>query len=144
VLIVRLAEVSDAEELALMNSEFNDVKALPQLFRAVLSTPDATETIFVALSDQVLVGFLCLQVLRSACYEKPTVEVTELYVRPSARRNGVAGAMLQHALQWSSSCGASEAIVRTNVGNTAARNAFTRWGFAETGHVVYRLGQHAV
>jgi GNAT superfamily N-acetyltransferase len=144
VLIVRRAEVGDAEELALMNAEFNGVKSLPERFRAMLSTSGATEAIFVALTEQVLVGFVCLQVLRSACYEKPAVEVTELYVRPRARRNGVAGALLQHALQWSSSCGASEAIVRTSAGNATARQAFARSGFAEADHVVYRLRQHAV
>src|SRR5262249_32044980 len=89
-----------------------------------------TETVLVAEESVSIVGFLCFQVLRSICYDQPWVEITELYVRPSHRRNGTGLALVSAAIESAKTAGASELVLRVNVENDAARNLYAKAGLS--------------
>lgn len=134
---VRSARPDDAGELWRLNEAFNGSgeKTAAQMERD-LSTR-INERVFVAQCGERLIGFCCCQVKRSFCYETLTVELTELYVEPYARRQGVAGALL--AAMQDSFLG--EPVERfellTGDDNAAARAFYESCGFSLSGEVHY-------
>lgn len=134
---VRPARPSDAAELWRLNEAFNGAgeKTAAQMERDLSILEN--ERAFVAQCGEQLLGFCCCQVKRSFCYETLTVELTELYVEPSARRQGVARALLT-AMQGSFS---GEPVERfellTGEDNAAARAFYERCGFSLSGEVHY-------
>ncbi|WP_152401039.1 GNAT family N-acetyltransferase [Paenibacillus cellulositrophicus] len=90
---VRLASVTDAEELSRLNQAFNGGdKRPPQQIMESLKINN--ELIAVAEIRGKLVGFGCAQSFHSFCYEEPQGEITELYVEKAVRRRGIAGAII--------------------------------------------------
>ena len=95
--MIRLATERDAESLHQLNEAFNGTG---------LTTPDhirdslvhnQQEVVAVAQDGDRLVGFVCVQLKRSFCYEAAMPEVTEVYVDPAWRRNGLATRMIAFA-----------------------------------------------
>lgn len=124
----RLARPADADPLVQLNASFNGVERAPDVVAASLLEARATETVLVAEEAGALVGFLCLQTLRSICYEAPWAEITELYVAPTHRGQGVGEALLREALSRAAASGAAEVLVRTNEANGPAQRLFERAG----------------
>ncbi|OZB96581.1 GNAT family N-acetyltransferase [Paenibacillus sp. XY044] len=90
---VRLASVTDAEELSRLNQAFNGGDKQPP--RQIMeSLRINNELIAVAEMMGKVVGFGCAQSFYSFCYEEPQGEITELYVEEAARRRGIAGALI--------------------------------------------------
>ncbi|MET3847023.1 GNAT family N-acetyltransferase [Paenibacillus sp. OAE614] len=90
---VRLASVSDAEELSRLNQAFNGGDKRPP-HQIMESLKINNELIAVAEMWSRVVGFGCAQSFHSFCYEEPQGEITELYVEEAARRRGIAGAII--------------------------------------------------
>lgn len=90
---VRLASVTDAEELSRLNQVFNGGDKRPPN-RIMESLKVNNELIAVAEIMGKVVGFGCAQSFYSFCYEEPQGEITELYVEEAARRRGIAGAII--------------------------------------------------
>ncbi|AIQ58544.1 GNAT family N-acetyltransferase [Paenibacillus borealis] len=91
---VRLASLTDAEELSRLNQEFNGgVKRSPAKIIEHLNI-NRNEWIAVAEISGRIVGFGCAQSLYSFCYDEPYGEITELYVEEAARRQGIAIALI--------------------------------------------------
>lgn len=135
---IRESRPSDAEDLAALNRAFNGVGRDAAGIRELLAAPSTSETVLVAEAEGGLVGFLCLQTLHSICYDHPWVEVTELYVLPDHRGQGVGRALIDGAETRAASSGASELVLRTNSENARARSLCRRVGFDAADHVVYR------
>ena len=58
--------------------------------------------------------------------------IHDIAVDPSARRHGVASALLTAALEWFRERGLPRVLLGTSPSNTAARATFSRFGFRET------------
>lgn len=86
---VRMAITSDAEQLSILNQEFNGGSSRP-VSNIVESLNKRTELVAVAINHDKIVGFACAQSFDSFCYEEPHGEITELYVGEAARKKGVA------------------------------------------------------
>ena len=87
---IRGATAQDAQAFFALNLAFNgEGVASPQEAALVLAHP-GSERVLLAFVDGEPAGFLCGLLKRSACYSRPSAEVTELYVCPAYRRQGVA------------------------------------------------------
>ena len=54
------------------------------------------EVVIVADEDDVLVGFVCVQLKKSFCYDEYMPEITEVYVKPTYRKRGIASEMIAY------------------------------------------------
>lgn len=135
---VRQASPADAEVLAELNRAFNGVERGRDCIRESLVAGSSPETVFVAEDGPDVVGFMCLQTLRSVCYDAPWVEITELYVASTHRGRGAGRALLRAAEGRAEGVGASELLLRTNVKNRPAQNLCSQSGLGAAQQVVFR------
>jgi GNAT superfamily N-acetyltransferase len=135
---IREAVDGDCEVLAGLNEAFNGVTRSSRQIEGFMRADGSAETVLVAEDSGVVVGFACLQTLRSFCYDSPWVEITELYVAPSHRRSGAGTGLIDDAIRRAALVGATEILVRTNAKNEAAKGLFTQHGLRPASHVVFR------
>jgi len=90
---IRLATKADAEDLSRLNHEFNggDRRAVSEILH---SLNHSNELVAIAVLNGETMGFACAQSFSSFCYDELQGEITEVYVRASARRQGLATAMI--------------------------------------------------
>ena len=55
------------------------------------------EVVIVADEEDVLVGFVCVQLKKSFCYDEYMPEITEVYVSPTYRKKVIASEMITFA-----------------------------------------------
>lgn len=95
--MIRRAMASDAEQLGILNMEFNGVTdRTTESIRESLEN-NRQEMVIVHEENGQLTGFVCVQIKKSFCYNEWTAEVTEVYVRPEHRRQGIASRMIAFA-----------------------------------------------
>lgn len=97
--MVRLADAKDAEQLKILNDEFNGISdTTPEQVKASL-TNNAQEIVVVDEDEEsgLLTGFVCIQLKKSFCYHEYIPEITEVYVRQAYRNRGIAGTMITFA-----------------------------------------------
>lgn len=127
----------DAGELWRLNLAFNGAAdRSPGEVAENLAAP-GEELTFVAQGDRGLVGFCCCQVKRSWCYAQPLAELTELYVEPAARRQGVAAGLLALAREACARLGAESLTLLTGEDNKAARAFYESQGYSLSGEAHY-------
>ena len=80
----------------------------------------------VAEEDGTAVGFVLARRKRGA-----VGDVTDLYVRPGARRKGVASALMRFAVDALRELGATHVTLFVETDNEDARAVYRRWGFRE-------------
>lgn len=61
------------------------------------------------------------------------LEILDVFVLPTARRQGLAAALLEHALAHARDGGRRAALLEVRTGNLAARRLYQRHGFVEVG-----------
>lgn len=134
--MVRLATETDAEMLAQLNIAFNGPgDASLEHIRASLRE-NQQEVVIVDEANGILTGFLCLQIKRSFCYDTCAPEITELYVQPEYRRQGIASRMLLFAeehCQKEYSCHGLELL--TGDDNWIAQAVYRAAGYAPDGEL---------
>ena len=92
---VRPALPEDGQVLFAMNRAFNgEGVASPQEAALALAHPGPEQVLLAFVAGEPA-GFLCGLLKGSACYSRPSAEVTELYVCPGCRRQGVARQLLE-------------------------------------------------
>lgn len=129
---VRLASVTDAEELSRLNQAFNGGdKRPPHQIRESLKINN--ELIAVAEIKGKAVGFGCAQSFYSFCYEEPQGEITELYVEEAARRRGIAGAIISCLEENLRKRGVKDVRVLTGKRNDAAIKTYEHCNYVK-GH----------
>ncbi len=95
--MVRKATVNDAEQLSALNDEFNgEGETTIENIRNSL-TRNHQEVVIVDDDNGVLTGFVCVQLKKSFCYDEYMPEITEVYVRPAYRKQGIASKMIAFA-----------------------------------------------
>jgi ribosomal protein S18 acetylase RimI-like enzyme len=125
---VRRAKPEDADFLALMNDEFNEVRISPEQIAASLRS--SNELVAIGLIDSQPAGFACAQYYKSFCYTELCGEITEVYVREHARRNGLATGMISFLEAELNAIGVGDLKILANVNNAAAVSAYEKCGYA--------------
>ena len=98
--MVRIATVQDAAQLEILNNEFNgEGETTLENIRASLAD-NKQEIVVVDETNGELTGFVCVQLKKSFCYDDYMPEITEVYVKPHYRRNGIARAMITYAEEY--------------------------------------------
>jgi ribosomal protein S18 acetylase RimI-like enzyme len=85
--------------------------------------------VFVARSDGRPVGFTQLYDSWCSVALLPIVYLYDLYVLPDARRQGVAGALMEQARRYAESKGADRLTLETAVDNEAAQSLYRSLGW---------------
>ena len=89
-MMVRLAGSADAEQLFVLNEQFNGKNCTTvENIRQSLSN-NAQEVVAVAEEDGILAGFVCAQVKKSFCYKERYAEISEVFVNEAYRRRKIA------------------------------------------------------
>ena len=130
---VRPALPEDGQVLFAMNRAFNgEGVASPQEAALALAHP-GPERVLLAFVAGEPAGFLCGLLKRSACYSRPSAEVTELYVCPGCRRQGVARQLLE--LSWTPAAKRAWRPSRCSPGRTTPppRPCIKGWAFPPAG-----------
>ena len=96
--------------------------------------------VFVHEHDRVLDGFAVVETARAAPVFSETVraEITDLYVRPDARRGGIGRALVETALAWVGERGVGRVEVRVVAGNPEGQAFWRGLGFADCVDVLQR------
>lgn len=95
--MVRIAAVRDALQLGALNNEFNgkDETTTDNIRNSIKNNKQ--EIIIVDDENGVLVGFVCVQLKKSFCYDGYMAEISEVYVNPIYRGKGIASEMITFA-----------------------------------------------
>ena len=140
--MVRIATVQDAEQLELLNNEFNgEGETTLDNIRNSLAN-NHQEVIVVDEQNGELTGFVCVQLKKSFCYDDYMPEITEVYVKPKYRRNGIARAMITYAEEY---CKKQFPLHKfellTGTENDGAQSVYAMLGYSEDGelHLSKRL-----
>ena len=140
--MVRIATVQDAEQLELLNNEFNgEGETTLDNIRSSLAN-NKQEVIVVDEQNGELTGFVCVQLKKSFCYDDYMPEITEVYVKPKYRRNGIARAMISYAEEH---CKKHFPLHKfellTGTENDDAQSVYAKLGYSEDGelHLAKRL-----
>jgi histidinol-phosphatase len=128
---VRPATQADRETLLALWEEFADDSVpawVPDARDGTAAGIDrsiAFEAAYLAERDGETVGFAA-----AVPYGQGAAELVELYVRPPARRAGVAAALLREVTAALRRAGVEYVFVSTGADNAAALAVYERWGFA--------------
>lgn len=119
-----------------MNLEFNECQRDAQAILASLGA--GNELVAIAMVGDASAGFACGQLQHSFCYDHPEAFITELYVRESFRRRGVAAGLLDFLERELRRSGATHVHLVTGEGNSAAQALYTKQGYLRCGHITLR------
>lgn len=130
--MVRIATEKDAEQLEILNNEFNG-EGETTLENIRLSLADnKQEVIVVDEQNGELTGFVCVQLKKSFCYDDYMPEITEVYVKPQHRRCRIARVMLLFAEEYCKEHYPLDKFeLLTGSENTAAQTAYKKFGYCE-------------
>lgn len=134
--MVRIATVQDAAQLEILNSEFNgEGETTLENIRASLAG-NKQEIVVVDETNGELTGFVCVQLKKSFCYDDYMPEITEVYVKPHYRRNGIARAMITYAEEYCKSHYPLHKFeLLTGNENDGAQSVYAKLGYSEDGEL---------
>ena len=128
--MVRLATVNDAEQLYILNDEFNG-KGETTFENIKDALVDNLQEIVVVDDDNgLLTGFVCIQLKKSFCYVDYMPEITEVYVKQEYRKYGIATEMITFAEKY---CSRNYPLHKyellTGKKNTIAQSLYNKLGY---------------
>ena len=134
--MVRIATVQDAAQLEILNNEFNgEGETTLENIRASL-VGNKQEIVVVDETNGELTGFVCAQLKKSFCYDDYMPEITEVYVKPHYRRNGIARAMITYAEEYCKSHYPLHKFeLLTGDENDGAQIVYAKLGYSEDGEL---------
>lgn len=140
--MVRIATQLDAAQLEVLNIEFNgDGETTLENIRNSL-IKNKQEVIVVDEQNGKLTGFVCVQLKKSFCYDDYMPEITEVYVKPQYRRNGIARNMITYAEEYCKKYYPLHKFeLLTGTENDDAQSVYAKLGYSEDGelHLAKRL-----
>lgn len=126
---IRKATPHDAATIICLNDAKDDVRSSEEAVAQRIAQSDGIETLFLAEIDGSAVGFLCLCLRMQICDDATYAEVSELFVDADYRRQGVAKALMDHAVRLAGEAGAHEIVLMTNFRNHGALQFYFANGF---------------
>ena len=139
--MIRLATVNDAEQLKRLNEEFNGEETTIESIRESLRN-NTREVVIVAEEDNALVGFVCVQLKKSFCYDDYMPEITEAYVMTEYRKRGIASNMILFAeAHCSKTYPLHKYELLTGKENVTAQTVYGKLGYTDDAeiHMVKRV-----
>ena len=134
--MVRIEALQDAEQLRSMNNEFNGEDELTLDYIQSSLAENKQEVVIVDEQNGELTGFVCVQLKKSFCYDDYMPEITEVYVKPQYRRNGIAQSMIVYAEEY---CKKHFPLHKfellTGVENDNAQRVYMKLGYSEDGEL---------
>ena len=130
--MVRIATVNDAEQLHILNNEFNGESetSIDNIRNSLINNEQ--EVVIVADEDRMLVGFVCVQLKKSFCYDEYMPEITEVYVKPTYRKKGIASEMITFAEDYcSKNYPLHKYELLTGQENLVAQSVYSKLGYAD-------------
>ncbi len=130
--MIRLALAEDAEQLEILNNEFNgNGETTLENIKDSLAHNNQ-ELVFVAEKSNILVGFVCIQLKKSFCYNEYMPEITEVYVKPSYRKQGIAKRMIGFSEEYCSNKYPLHSFeLLTGKTNYTARRVYSKLGYKD-------------
>ena len=134
--MVRIATVQDAEQLEILNNEFNgEGETTLDNIRNSLAN-NKQEVIVVDEQNGELTGFVCVQLKKSFCYDDYMPEITKVYVKPQHRRNGIARATIAYAEEYCKSHYPLHKFeLLTGNENDGAQSVYAKLGYIDDGEL---------
>lgn len=134
--MVRLANISDAEELERLNNEFNGDGETSLKNIKLSLVMNKQEVVIVDEDAGTLTGFICIQMKKSFCYDEFMPEITEVYVNEKYRRNGIAEKMIRFAEKYcSEQFPLHKFEILTGEDNSNAQAAYKKYGYSYDGEL---------
>ncbi|HML69307.1 MAG TPA: N-acetyltransferase [Clostridia bacterium] len=134
--MIRLANEHDAEQLSSLNLAFNGQGETTIENIRMSIQQNQQEVVVIDEEDGLLVGFVCVQLKKSFCYDGYMPEITEVYVDPAYRRRGIASRMILFAEDC---CADNYPLHKmellTGVKNLAAQNTYRKLGYCADGEI---------
>ena len=134
--MVRLANEHDADQLQSLNIAFNGKGDTNIDSIRTSIQQNRQEVIVIDEEDSLLVGFVCVQLKKSFCYDDYMPEITEVYVDPGYRRKGIASRMILFAEEY---CIGKYPLHKmellTGMKNLAAKDAYRKLGYRMDGEI---------
>ena len=130
--MVRIATVNDAEQLNILNNEFNGEgdTSIDNIRNSLMNNKQ--EVVIVADEDDMLVGFVCVQLKKSFCYDEYMPEITEVYVKPAYRKRGLASEMITFAEAYcSKNYPLHQYELLTGQENLVAQTVYNKLGYVD-------------
>ncbi|GFN30272.1 GNAT family N-acetyltransferase [Paenibacillus xylaniclasticus] len=124
---VRRAYITDAPDLVRLNEAFNGVRISEEEVRESLLR--SNELVAIALLDEHPAAFACAQYFESFCYRELRGELTEMFVEPSARGQGLASMLMAYMEEELRSRGVKHVKVLTGADNDIAIKAYERFDY---------------
>ena len=130
--MIRIATENDAEQLNILNIEFNgeDEASIDNIRDSLKNNKQ--EVVIVAEEGDMLVGFVCVQLKKSFCYDDYMPEITEVYVKPAYRKRGIASEMIAFAEAY---CSKNYAVHKyellTGKENFVAQSVYSKLGYID-------------
>ena len=88
--------------------------------------------LIVADEDDMLVGFVCVQLKKSFCYDEYMPEITEVYVKPAYRKRGLASEMITFAEAYcSKNYPLDKYELLTGQENLVAQTVYNKLGYVD-------------
>ncbi len=111
---------------------------LSELIRAIARDPDAAIFVYDDAGD--LPGMCIVRVDRSPpiMLEVERAEITDVGVRPDARRRGIARALVEYALDWVRASGIERVEIQVASGNVEGQAFWRALGFADLMDVLHK------
>lgn len=130
--MIKIANVNDAEQLSILNDEFNGKgeTTIDSIRNSLMSNQQ--EVVIVDDEDGVLVGFVCVQLKKSFCYDEYMPEITEVYVKPAYRKKEIARKMITFAENYcSKNYPLHKYELLTGKENLAAQSVYSKLGYVD-------------
>ncbi len=130
--MVRTATINDAEQLNILNEEFNGESetSIDNIRNSLMNNKQ--EVVIVADEDDMLVGFVCVQLKKSFCYDEYMPEITEVYVKPAYRKRGLASEMITFAEAYcSKNYPLHQYELLTGQENLVAQTVYNKLGYVD-------------
>ena len=135
-IVIRPADMRDEDALTTIERETWSPLVSPSAYRQHPFFENAQpEEVLVAVLDDAVVGFLCLQPATPLASSGHVLMVGNLGVAPSAQRKGVASALLEAAETYASERKIERLTLRVLSVNTAARALYERHGYQTEGEL---------
>jgi GNAT superfamily N-acetyltransferase len=130
--LIREATAADAALLAPLMAEFNEEPSLTaeQMLNR-MRAGQATERALLAFVADEAVGFCVVRIMAWLSADHPYAELTELFVRPAMRRQGIAAALMERAQALATEAGAKDLILLTGFWNEGAQAFYRSVGYAD-------------
>ncbi|MEJ2211059.1 MAG: GNAT family N-acetyltransferase [Anaerolineae bacterium] len=133
---VRIAGAGDAPErdaaaISALLFEFNGEGLDAEALARRLVEVRGLETVFLAERGREAVGLLVLRTVPTLSDAEDWAEITELYVRREARRQGVGRALMQAAIEYARRQGCAEIHLLVDPENESALAFYRATGFCQ-------------